>query len=255
MHFDILTLFPDMFKGVFEESIIGRGVSKGLLSFNYVNIRDFAANKHKRVDDYAYGGGTGLVMSVQPVYDAWKHVTAGEKIFTIYMSPQGKVLDQQLACELSKLPRIAVLCGHYEGFDERIIEEIVDLEVSIGDYVLTGGEIPAMAMIDSISRLIPGVLPDEEAYTNDSHYNGLLEYPNYTRPEEILGRKVPEILLSGHHKNIEKWKRRQSLFRTWLKRPDLIRKAELSADDIAFLKGLRYKRRKNFKNKGLNEPE
>lgn len=235
MHFDILTLFPDMFRCVMDDSIMARAQAKGIISLNYVNIRDFANNKHRKVDDYAYGGGTGLVMAVQPIYDAWKSVAGEKKPFTVYMSPQGRVLNQQLVCELASKDRLVVLCGHYEGVDERVIEEIADMEVSIGDYVLTGGEIPAMAMIDAVSRLVPGVLPGEEAYTMESHYNGLLEYPNYTRPEEILGRKVPEVLLSGHHKNIEIWKRRQSLIRTLKKRPDLLERALLSKEDIRFL--------------------
>ena len=200
MHFDILTLFPAMFESVFGDSMIARGVKNGHLSFNYVNIRDFSTDKHRKVDDYAYGGGTGLVMAVQPIYDAWKAVTNGEKVFTVYMSPQGRKLDQQLVNELATHDRMVVLCGHYEGVDERVIEEIVDMEVSIGDYVLTGGEVPAMAMIDAVARLVPGVLPSSEAYSDESHFSGLLEHPNYTRPETILGKTVPDILLSGHHK-------------------------------------------------------
>ena len=247
MKFNILTLFPDMFKGVLEESIIGRAEKKGILSFNYVNIRDFTNDKHGRVDDYAYGGGTGLVMAVQPIYDAWKSVCGEKKKFTVYMSPQGKPLNQQLVEELSGYDELVIICGHYEGIDERVIEEVVDMEVSIGDYVLTGGDIPAMAMIDALSRLVPGVLPGEEAYSEESHYNGLLEYPNYTRPETILGKKVPDVLLSGHHKNIVMWKRKQSLFRTWLKRPDLLRKAKLSKEDENFVKKLKYKRRNKVK--------
>ncbi len=247
MRFNVLTLFPDMFESVMGDSIIARAVTRDILSFNYVNIRDFAANKHRKVDDYAYGGGMGLVMSYQPIYDAWKYACGGKKVFTVYMSPQGRVLDQKLVCELARLPEITVLCGHYEGVDERVIEDIVDMEISIGDYVLTGGEIPAMALIDSVSRIVPGVLPGEEAYSNDSHFNGLLEYPNYTRPFEINGKKVPEILMSGHHDNIEKWKRLQSLYRTWLKRPDLLRKADLTESDMEYLKQFKGRRRKKIK--------
>lgn len=236
MHFDILTLFPAMFESVFGDSMIARGVKNGHLSFNYVNIRDFSIDKHRKVDDYAYGGGTGLVMAVQPIYDAWKAVTNGEKVFTVYMSPQGRKLDQQLVNELATHDRMVVLCGHYEGVDERVIEEIVDMEVSIGDYVLTGGEVPAMAMIDAVARLVPGVLPSSEAYSDESHFSGLLEHPNYTRPETILGKTVPDILLSGHHKNIEKWKREQSLLRTLKKRPDMLETAPLTDEDKKFLK-------------------
>ena len=239
MHFDILTLFPAMFESVFGDSMIARGVKNGHLSFNYVNIRDYSTDKHRKVDDYAYGGGTGLVMAVQPIYDAWKAVTKGEKVFTVYMSPQGRKLDQQLVNELAQHDRMVVLCGHYEGVDERVIEEIVDMEVSIGDYVLTGGEVPAMAMIDAVSRLVPGVLPSSEAYSDESHFSGLLEHPNYTRPETILGKTVPDILLSGHHKNIEKWKREQSLLRTLKKRPDMLETAPLTKEDEKFLKKIR----------------
>ena len=239
MHFDILTLFPAMFEAVFGDSMIARGVKNGHLSFNYVNIRDYSTDKHRKVDDYAYGGGTGLVMAVQPIYDAWKAVTKGEKVFTVYMSPQGRKLDQQLVNELAQHDRMVVLCGHYEGVDERVIEEIVDMEVSIGDYVLTGGEVPAMAMIDAVSRLVPGVLPSSEAYSDESHFSGLLEHPNYTRPESILGKTVPDILLSGHHKNIEKWKREQSLLRTLKKRPDMLETAPLTKEDEKFLEKIR----------------
>ena len=247
MRFDVLTLFPQMFEGVLGESMIARAQKNGHIELNYVNIRDYSKSKHKNVDDYAYGGGTGLVMGVQPICDAYNTVTEGEKVFTVYMSPQGKVLDQKLVRDLAKKPRIVVLCGHYEGVDERAIEEIVDMEISIGDYVLTGGEIPAMALIDSVARMIPGVLPDSSAYEEDSHYNGLLEYPHYTRPEEINGKRVPDVLLSGHHKNIMAWKRKQSLFRTWLKRPDMLKKAPLTEEDKKFLKSLKGKRRKSFK--------
>ena len=248
MRFDVLTLFPQMFESVLGDSIIFRARKNVHIELNFINIRDFSKSKHKNVDDYAYGGGTGLVMGVQSIYDAWKSVAGDEKVFTIYMSPQGKVLDQKLVRQLAEKERIVLLCGHYEGVDERVIEEVVDMELSIGDYVLTGGEIPAMAVIDSVSRMIPGVLPDSSAYEEDSHFNGLLEYPHYTRPEEILGKRVPDVLLSGHHKNITAWKRKQSLFRTWLKRPDMLKKAPLTDEDGEFLRLLKGKKRKSFKN-------
>jgi len=221
--FDVLTLFPKMFEQVTGDSIIGRACEKNILEINLINIRDFSENKHKKVDDYPYGGGMGLVMSAQPIYSAWESTfDKEEKPFTIYMSPQGKVLNQKLAHKLAEKTHIVILCGHYEGVDERVLEEIVDLEVSIGDYVLTGGEIPAMALIDCVGRLIKGVLPSDEAFLNESHSAGYLEYPQYTRPEEFHGRKVPEVLISGHHANIEKWRKEQSELRTRKKRPDLL---------------------------------
>jgi tRNA (guanine37-N1)-methyltransferase len=237
MRFDVLTLFPELFNVVLKESIIGRAQENGLVEVNAINIRDYTGNKHKKVDDYAYGGGTGLVMMTQPIYDAWQSIVnqLDYRPKVIYMSPQGRVLDQKKADELKQEQHVILLCGHYEGIDERIIEEIVDEEISIGDYVLTGGELPAMVLIDCVSRLIPGVLPSEEAYSEESHYNGLLEYPHYTRPAEFLGRKVPDILLSGHHANIVKWRRKQSLLRTREKRPDLFEKHELSPGDRKLL--------------------
>jgi tRNA (guanine37-N1)-methyltransferase len=237
MRFDVLTLFPELFNVVLKESIIGRAQENGLGEVNARNIRDYTGNKHKKVDDYAYGGGTGLVMMTQPIYDAWQSIVnqLDYRPKVIYMSPQGRVLDQKKADELKQEQHVILLCGHYEGIDERIIDEIVDEEISIGDYVLTGGELPAMVLIDCVSRLIPGVLPSEEAYSEESHYNGLLEYPHYTRPAEFLGRKVPDILLSGHHANIVKWRRKQSLLRTREKRPDLFEKHELSPGDRKLL--------------------
>jgi tRNA (guanine37-N1)-methyltransferase len=237
MRFDVLTLFPELFNVVLKESIIGRAQENGLVEVNAINIRDYTGNKHKKVDDYAYGGGTGLVMMTQPIYDAWQSIVnqLDYRPKVIYMSPQGRVLDQKKADELKQEQHVILLCGHYEGIDERIIEEIVDEEISIGDYVLTGGELPAMVLIDCVSRLIPGVLPSEEAYSEESHYNGLLEYPHYTRPAEFLGRKAPDILLSGHHANIVKWRRKQSLLRTREKRPDLFEKHELSPGDRKLL--------------------
>ncbi len=226
MRFDVLTIFPELFNHVMNESVIGRAQKNGIITVNALNIRDYTNNKHKKVDDYPYGGGSGMVMAVQPIYDAYMDIAGKlpKKPKVIYMSPQGRVLDQQLAVSLKEEEHIVILCGHYEGVDERIIEEIVDLEVSIGDYVLTGGELPAMVLIDCISRLIPGVLSSEDAYSVESHFNGLLEFPQYTRPYEFNGKQVPDILISGHHANIEAWRRRQSIIRTYRKRPDLIKK-------------------------------
>ena len=224
MKFDVMTLFPEMITSVTNESILGRSAEKGLISVNAVNIRDYTNDKHKRVDDYPYGGGFGMVMKCQPIYDCYNDLVKGEKVHTVYMSPKGKVLTQKKALELSKLPRLIILCGHYEGVDQRIIDEIVDEEISIGDYVLTGGELGALVLIDSVSRMIDGVLASEEAFENESHFNGLLEHPQYTRPEEWNSKRVPDILLSGHHANIEKWKQEQSLIITEKMRPDLLNK-------------------------------
>lgn len=229
MKFDILTLFPDMFKAILDESIIGRAQEKGVIEINTINIRDFSKNKHKKADDYPYGGGNGLVMMTQPIYDAYLSII--EKLEykprVIYLSPQGKPFDQKQAERLKETEHLILLCGHYEGIDERIIEEIVDEEISLGDFVLTGGEIPAMALIDCVSRLIPGVLSCEESYAEESHYHGLLEFPQYTRPYEFNGRKVPDVLMSGHHANIIEWRKMQSLKRTLEKRPDLYEKFSL----------------------------
>ncbi len=238
MRFDILTLFPQMFEAVLGDSIIGRAREKGIIEVNCVDIRDFTENKHRKVDDYPYSGGGGMLMQAQPVYDAYMSV-AGElsyKPLTVYMSPQGKVFDQKTACNLSENEHIILLCGHYEGIDQRVIDEIVDMELSVGDFVLTGGEIPAMAVVDAVSRLIPGVLAEEGSYENESHYNGLLEYPQYTRPPVWHGKEIPEILVSGHHANIEKWKHEQALLNTLKKRPDMLKKAELTKADAEFLK-------------------
>ena len=234
MKFDVLTLFPETFDLVMKESIIGRAQEKGLVKINAVNIRDYTKDKHRKVDDYPFGGGNGMVMMCQPVFDAYKAVTEELKVKpkVIYMSPQGKVLTQKMAVELSKEEHLILLCGHYEGIDERIIDELVDEEISIGDYVLTGGELPAMVLIDSVSRLIPGVLSSEGSFSDESHFNVLLEYPQYTRPAEYEGTPVPEILLSGHHANIQKWRNEQALERTRIKRPDLYEK--YIADEKAF---------------------
>ena len=235
MRFDILTLFPDMMRAILDESIIGRAQKSGILEINCINIRDFANNKHNSVDDYPYGGGFGMVMQAPPIYRAYESIANGEKPHTVYMSPQGKVLTQEKAIELSKLDRLVILCGHYEGVDERIIEEIVDEEISIGDYVLTGGELPAAVLIDSVARMIEGVLPQNESFEDESIYSGLLEYPQYTRPPEFMGREVPEVLLSGHHLNIEKWKKKEALRRTYIKRPELLKTAELTDKDRKLL--------------------
>lgn len=227
MRFDILTLFPDMCKSVLEESITGRAVTNGIIEINYIDIREFSTDKHRRVDDYPYGGGGGMVMQVQPVLDAYNSIVSklDYKPLCIYMSPQGSLFSQKKACEFAeKYDHIILLCGHYEGIDERIIDEIVDVELSIGDYVLTGGEIPAITVVDAVSRMIPGVLAGEDSYKDESIYNGLLEYPQYTRPEIYNGKKVPEVLLSGNHANINKWRYEQSIERTKVKRPDLYKK-------------------------------
>lgn len=221
MKFNILTLFPDMIKQGLSHSIIGKAQKNKFIELNCVNIRDFSNNKHRHVDDTPYGGGVGMLMQAQPIYDAWKSL---KQIDTkvIYMTPQGKVFNQQMAKELSKEENLIILCGHYEGVDERIIEEIVTDEISIGDFVLTGGEIGAMVLIDAISRLIPGVLGKEQSFQDESFSNNLLEYPQYTKPPIFMNRKVPEVLLSGHHANISKWRCEQSLIRTHNKRIDLI---------------------------------
>jgi tRNA (guanine37-N1)-methyltransferase len=237
MRIDILTLFPEMCMSVLGESIIGRAREAGLVEINCHNIRDYTLSKHGSVDDAPYGGGMGMIMQAQPVYDCFDAVCrqTGKRPHLIYSSPQGKVFTQQRAKELAQYDNIAILCGHYEGIDERIIEEIVDEEISIGDYVLTGGELPALIISDCISRMLPGVLPNEEAFTLESHYSGLLEHPQYTRPFEWHGMKVPEVLISGHHANIEKWQRQQSLARTYERRPDLLKDAELTEQDMKYL--------------------
>lgn len=224
MEIDILTLFPEMCERVLSESIIGRARAADIVQINCHNIRDYTEDKHGRVDDAPYGGGTGMIMQVQPIYDCYRHIQEmrGGKCHLIYMTPQGKTLTQERVKELSNMDNLAILCGHYEGVDERIIEEIVDEEISIGDYVLTGGELPAMVLCDSICRMLPGVLKNSEAYTKESHYNHLLEYPQYTRPAEWHGKNVPEVLVSGHHENIEKWQFEQSVRRTLLRRPELL---------------------------------
>ena len=222
------------------QSIIGRAKEKGLIDINVVNIRDFSEEKHKKVDDTPYGGGAGMVMMPDVVYKAYHSLQKEEGAKVIYLSPQGNVLTHKRVVELSKLPQLILLCGHYEGIDQRVIDEIVDEEISIGDYVLTGGEIPAMVLIDSVSRYIDGVLKAESS-KEESFAIGLLEYPQYTRPETFLGKKVPEVLLSGHHEKINKWRREQSLKNTYLKRPELLSKIELSKEDKSYLEKLKCK--------------
>ena len=241
MRFHILTLFPEMVMQGLNTSIIGRGMERGLLSIEAIDIRDFAENKHNRVDDYPYGGGAGMVMQAGPVVKACRSVEEriGRKPRVIYMTPQGRVFTQAIAEELSKEEDLIFLCGHYEGIDERALDAVVTDHMSIGDYVLTGGELPAMVMIDSISRLVPGVLHNEDSTSSESHQNFLLEYPQYTRPEIFEGVPVPPVLLSGHHANIEKWRREQSLKRTWERRPDLLEKAELTEKDRKYLEELK----------------
>ena len=238
MNFHILTLFPEMVMNGLSTSIIGRAMAKDLLTIEAINIRDFAENKHNRVDDYTYGGGAGMLMQAGPVYGAYEHVLskAKSKPRVIYLSPQGQTFSQSMAEEFAKEEELVFLCGHYEGIDERVLEEIVTDYVSIGDYVLTGGELPAMVMIDAISRLVPGVLHNDVSAEFESFQDNLLEYPQYTRPEEWHGKKVPPVLLSGHHVNIEKWRREQSIIRTAERRPDLLEKAELTQKEKEMVK-------------------
>ena len=237
MRIDILTLFPAMCRAVFSESILGRAIDRGIIEVYARNIRDYTLDKHNRVDDTPYGGGMGMLMQAQPIYDCWRALCEelGKRPHLIYLSPQGKTLTQARAKELARLDNLALLCGHYEGIDERVLEEIVDEEISIGDYVLTGGELPALVLTDCVARMVPGVLPNEEAFSQESHYGGLLEHPQYTKPFEWNGKTVPEVLISGHHANIEKWKREQSLLRTLERRPDLLDCAELTKTDLDFL--------------------
>lgn len=262
MNFHILTLFPDMVMNGLETSIIGRAKAKGLLSIEAVNIRDYAFNKHHSVDDYPYGGGAGMLMQAEPVYLAYQAVEekinarrcensaeqeeqeigsaerAEKKLRVVYLSPQGDTFSQKMAEDLAKEEDLVLLCGHYEGIDERVLEEIVTDYVSIGDYVLTGGELPAMVMIDAISRLVPGVLHNDVSAEFESFQDSLLEYPQYSRPEIWHGKQVPPVLLSGHHKNIEVWRREQSILRTKERRPDLLEKAVLTKKEQEFLEKL-----------------
>lgn len=239
MKFDVLTLFPEMFEPM-KQSIIGRAIEKELLEINFINIRDFSKDKHKKVDDTIYGGGAGMLIKPDVVWDAYQSVKS-EKSKVIYLSPQGKTLCQSKVEELAREKHLILLCGHYEGIDQRIIDKIVDEEISIGDYVLTGGEIPAMVLIDSVSRYIEGVI-NFESTSEESFSKGLLEYPQYTRPENFLGIQVPEILKSGHHENIEKWRRKEAIKTTYIKRPELLKKAKLTDEEIEYVKELRNKK-------------
>ena len=230
MKFHVLTLFPEMIQNGMNTSITGRAINAGILSVEAINIRDYAFNKHQKVDDYPYGGGAGMLMQAEPVYLSYEAIKEkiGYRPRVVYLTPQGKVFHQEMAKELAKERDLVFLCGHYEGIDERVLDEIVTDYVSIGDYVLTGGELPAMVMMDSISRMVPGVLSNQESGETESFAGNLLEYPQYSRPEEWHGQKVPPVLLSGHHANIEAWRREQSVMRTAKRRPDLLKKADLT---------------------------
>lgn len=228
MRFHIMTLFPEIFNSYMNESIMKRAVEKGIIEVNIYNIRDFSTNKHKKVDDYPFGGGAGMVMTPQPIYDTYKHIIDKFDIKdprVVYLTPKGKVHNQNIASEMSTFEDVMLLCGHYEGIDQRIIDSIVTDEISIGDYVLTGGELPALILIDSISRLIPGVLSQNESFEEESFKDDLLEYPHYTRPREFMGMEVPEVLLSGNHKKIDEWRHEKSIEITKERRPDLYKKA------------------------------
>ncbi len=226
MKFTVMTLFPQMVENVLQESIIGRAQKNNILSVDCVNIRDYSTDKHRRVDDYPFGGGGGMIMQCQPIYDCYQDVlqNAKERPYTVYVSPRGSVLTQKKAKELSTLPHLCILCGHYEGVDQRVLDEIVDEEISIGDYVLTGGELPACVLIDCVARMLPGVLAEESSYTNESHYNGLLEHPQYTLPRVWNDREVPSLLTEGNHRLMDQWKKDQSIALTKKMRPDLIRR-------------------------------
>lgn len=237
VRFDILTLFPEMIEGMLNQSILKRAIEKKIIEVNIINFRDFSTNKHSTVDDYAYGGGAGMLISVEPIHLAMKNIPNIDKAYKILTSPSGNVYNQNKAEKLSKLDHIVIVCGHYEGIDNRILDYI-DEEISIGDYVLTGGEIPACAIIDSIARLVPGVISDE-SIVGESFTMGLLEYPQYTRPYEYDGKKVPDVLVSGHHANIKKWQRYQSLKKTYEVRPELLGNIALTNEDIKMLEEIK----------------
>ncbi|MCI2802440.1 tRNA (guanosine(37)-N1)-methyltransferase TrmD [Staphylococcus pettenkoferi] len=239
MRIDYLTLFPEMFEGVLNHSILKRAQDKGMLNVNTVNFRDYAENKHNQVDDYPFGGGQGMVLKPEPIFNALESLQHTPKTRVVLMCPQGEPFTQEKAQELSKAEHLVFICGHYEGYDERIREHLVTDEISIGDYVLTGGELPAMTMTDAIVRLIPGVLGNQQSHEDDSFQDGLLEFPQYTRPREYRGMNVPEVLLSGNHARIDAWRREQKLLRTYRNRPDLLDKAELTKQDQDILKRYR----------------
>ena len=239
MKIDIMTLFPEMCEAVMSESIIGRARRAGKVEIECHNIRDYSGNKHNKVDDTPYGGGMGMVMSATPIYNCFNALydeKTEQKPHLIYLSPKGKTFNQAKAVELSKKERIVLLCGHYEGIDERVIESMVDEEISIGDFVLTGGELPALTVADAVCRMLPGVLADDICFTEESHFEGLLEYPQYTKPEEWQGMRVPEVLMSGHHANIKKWRREKAIEITLERRPDMLEKANLTDKERAALK-------------------
>ena len=238
MKFQVLTLFPEMIEQGFASSITGRAMEKGILELSAVNIRDYAVNKHMRVDDYPYGGGAGMVMQAEPVYRCYEDVSAkiGCKTRVVYLTPQGRVFNQRMAEEFAKEENLIFLCGHYEGIDERVLEEIVTDPVSIGDYVLTGGELPSLVMMDAISRLVPGVLGNDDSAVGESFAGSLLEYPQYSRPAVWREKEVPAVLLSGHHANVEAWRREQSVIRTAKWRPDLLEHAELTQKERQIVK-------------------
>jgi len=240
MRIDIMTLFPELCDSVLRESIIGRARERCAVEINCFQIRDYTQDKHRRVDDSPYGGGTGMLLQAQPIADCFRAIceSAGARTHLIYMSPQGKTLTQTRVRELSQMEHITLLCGHYEGVDERVLTALVDEEISIGDYVLTGGELPALVVADAVTRMLPGVLRNEEAYSRESHYNGLLEYPQYTRPPQWEGQGVPEVLQNGNHALIERWQREQSLKRTLERRPELLATAELDDKDRKYLQEL-----------------
>lgn len=239
MHIDIITLFPDMFKGPFDESIIKRAIENGLVQIAIYNLREHGLGRHRVVDDYPHGGGAGMVLMAEPLFSAVESIKNEPGIPAILMTPQGRPLNQQVAEELATYPRIILICGHYEGVDERVREHLVTDEISIGDYVLTGGELAAMVVIDTVVRQLPGVLGSEESIKDDSHSNGLLEYPQYTRPRNFRGWEVPPVVVSGNHAEVAKWRREQAILRTMKRRPDLLEKAELTEEELALCETLR----------------